>query len=891
MAIQNVLQRIKLLSQHEEHLKTSSCISSEIISKSELFSADSDLTQQIFKIKSSSGGIVFPYYKLDGELLDCRIRLDNPFEGKDGKPVRYLQPKGTSLTCYFLKDDLPKLRDTGVPLWITEGEKKLLSIASLPESSSVVLASYPGCNNWTEKGSGKLSEAWSSIPLSGRTVLWLPDSDYFTNIKVRRAGDKFLKQIVDAGAIVSIVSLVDEKDRSKKYGTDDFIKAFGAAALLKRLENPLWQFSRAWRDDAESACRELAHLLPAEFCKHAEIISKQHRMELGHVQAIWKKYRQKWNKLRGVNESDPEYYEIDFRDEIPRQEIIRQVSILLRADGRFYRYGTEFLMVNNAEKELLDAVSLPGRINALGVEFTKPTKSGVKYELLPVPLARALLQSSHATAGLPEILLFTNHPTYDQNWRISPPGYNALEQTYYSGERITPIKSQEYLRYIVKDFLLKNDASRCNLVALLLTAILRNKYRGDRPFGALTGNRPGIGKSLASKIVAIIAEGSFPESITYGRNQEELEKQIGARLIQRDVVFVDNVKSSDPVDSPVLERLITDDPISFRKLGHSQTITRPNTSIVLMTMNQATFCTDLISRLLPIEFYLEEGKEPTEKKFSTDSLSDFVKENRTRILQELCGMIEVWKEQGQPLAQREFRFRQWAKEIGGILEVNGFGAFLTNLQTAQSEYSKDTSGLGILFRNILGRAVLVDELLRICQAENLFPEILSARGPAISLANLLGRHLNKTITLPDGNAFVLKNGPLDRHRKVKTYVAEPIVRGNSASAGTCGDITEHDPRSVTPRFEMPSTPHAGMAGTQTNPLTPRGAQSEFKFAEESSGNPVKEPALPAETPKPSVTEALELRGHSRVPCGDAGTQMELAPEDQKQEMEGNDLNW
>jgi hypothetical protein len=254
-------------------------------------------------------------------------------------------------------------------------------------------------------------------------------------------------------------------------------------------------------------------------------------------------------------------------------------------------------------------------------------------------------------------------------------------------------------------------------------------------------------------------------------------------------------------------------------------------------------------------------------------------------------MIEVWKEQGQPLAQREFRFRQWAKEIGGILEVNGFGAFLTNLQTAQSEYSKDTSGLGILFRNILGKIVLVDELLRICQAENLFPEILSARGPAISLANLLGRHLNKTITLPDGNAFTLKNGPLDRHRKVKTYVAEPIVRGSSASAGTCGDITEHDPRSVTPRFEVSSNPHAGTAGTQTNPLTQRGAQSEFKFAEERSGNPVKEPALPAEAPKPSVTEALELRGHSRVSCGDAGTQMEFAPEDQKQEMEGNDLNW
>jgi hypothetical protein len=90
---------------------------------------------------------------------------------------------------------------------------------------------------------------------------------------------------------------------------------------------------------------------------------------------------------------------------------------------------------------------------------------------------------------------------------------------------------------------------------------------------------------------------------------------------------------------------------------------------------------------------------------------------------------------------------------------------------------------------------------------------------------------------------------------------------------------------------MGNTTAAGMACTQTNPLTPRGSQTTFKFAEESSGDLVKEPALPAETAKPSLTEAQDVRGHSRVPCGDAGTQMECASEDQQQEMEGNDLNW
>jgi hypothetical protein len=376
--------------------------------------------------------------------------------------------------------------------------------------------------------------------------------------------------------------------------------------------------------------------------------------------------------------------------------------------------------------------------------------------------------------------------------------------------------------------------------------MLRNKYIGDRPFCALTGNRPNIGKTLACKVLSVIAEGKSTETMTYSSNQEELEKQVASRVDKRDVLIVDNVRSQQPIASAVIERMVTDALISFRRLGQTTTITRPNTIILMVTMNRAQFNQDLITRALPIEFYLDETKDPKEHKFPHESLERFVQENRTGLLQELCGMIEVWKEKGRPLCRKDFRFRNWTREIGGILEANGFTAFLDNLESATAEYDQTSHEIGRLFEEVgVGRPKSADELGQVCAQLNLFPEIRAhSRRAATALSNLLAKHSGRKIPLPDASFALLKEGYHPSH-KVKTYTAVPVASGNHGQAPS------------------PGTP--GTPGTSSDPGENAGedknrGREEFHSSEDLpnpdsvSGvpGPGKEPDAPQKSDEPNV---------------------------------------
>ena len=71
----------------------------------------------------------------------------------------------------------------------------------------------------------------------------------------------------------------------------------------------------------------------------------------------------------------------------------------------------------------------------------------------------------------------------------------------------------------------------------------------------------------------------------------------------------------------------------------------------------------------------------------------FAEEHRTQILAELVGMIERWKEAGRPEVDANFRFRSWARIIGGILKVNSFEGFLSNLDESKHDYDPDVVDL------------------------------------------------------------------------------------------------------------------------------------------------------------------------------------------------------
>jgi hypothetical protein len=185
--------------------------------KALLFSAPS---QQVSELVGYGvcGGLVFPYWKLDGTGTTTYTRTKLDIASGD---MRYAAPKGEGSHLYAVPSLLPPgaLTDPAVPLWITEGEKKTLK--GLQEGLGIVGVS--GVYNWlTKNGKG------DSLPIDdlglivwkGRTVYICFDADAASNKNVQLAEARLAEELRRRGATVYIVRLP-----GPEKGLDDYLVA------------------------------------------------------------------------------------------------------------------------------------------------------------------------------------------------------------------------------------------------------------------------------------------------------------------------------------------------------------------------------------------------------------------------------------------------------------------------------------------------------------------------------------------------------------------------------------------------------------------------------------------------------------------------------------------
>lgn len=180
-------------------------------------------------------GLVFPFTKEDGSEVFSRVKPENPPD-RNGKPLKYLQPKGVGTRCYFpsgVREDI----DAGkVRLLVTEGEKK---------SIAATLAGFPtigltGVNAWCRPKTTTLNGDLASIEWKGRKVFIAFDSDAVENANVAAEEQKLAMALEREGAIVAVVrlpaGLPDAAGEPTKCGLDDFLVAHGPGDLEKLVE-------------------------------------------------------------------------------------------------------------------------------------------------------------------------------------------------------------------------------------------------------------------------------------------------------------------------------------------------------------------------------------------------------------------------------------------------------------------------------------------------------------------------------------------------------------------------------------------------------------------------------------------------------------------------------
>jgi hypothetical protein len=172
------------------------------------------------------------------------------------------------------------------------------------------------------------------------------------------------------------------------------------------------------------------------------------------------------------------------------------------------------------------------------------------------------------------------------------------------------------------------------------------------------------------------------------------------------MILLDNIRGR--LASAVIEAKSLSPVVSFRILGQSATIERPNTYLWAVTANGTEATSDLISRSLPIRLYFE--GDPRKRNFSVDVI-EYAQEHRIEILGELLGLVQRWLENGKSVGNHRHRCHDWASIIGGILDVAGLGRwFLANAEEARAEMDAGLRELTALAEHILKRPDLKDLL-------------------------------------------------------------------------------------------------------------------------------------------------------------------------------------
>lgn len=222
--------------EHAEKLKLESGIELVVLEKAGVASIDGEKAREVVGLYKA--GLAFPYFNKAGKYVQARLRKDVVEEGEG----RYHQPAGSKLLPYFLKENLPEIYDERYPLVITEGEKKLLSYYShiiQRSQSKLGVVAAAGCYGFFKKdedGNRVLSNEFEDIPVSGRQVILIPDSDYFLNPDVKKAYDDLMEILFQKGSSVELIDLRFSDD--EKIGLDDFLVKYGPDELTKKLASP-----------------------------------------------------------------------------------------------------------------------------------------------------------------------------------------------------------------------------------------------------------------------------------------------------------------------------------------------------------------------------------------------------------------------------------------------------------------------------------------------------------------------------------------------------------------------------------------------------------------------------------------------------------------------------
>lgn len=242
--------------------------------------------------------------------------------------------------------------------------------------------------------------------------------------------------------------------------------------------------------------------------------------------------------------------------------------------------------------------------------------------------------------------------------------------------------SVKLIKEVFEDFPFCDEASRTNTIAALITAVLSPVIRGFVPLALIDKPQPGIGASLMTDVIAVVATGRPPAKMTAPTEEGEWRKLITARLSQgQGLIIIDNIDKR--LVSGSLASVLTSETWNDRVLGQSATITLANHTVFIANGINVETGPDIARRVYWIRIDAQLARPDQRTDFHHPELLEWVKEERGRILAAILTIARSWIRAGSPSPvgiPQMGSFEKWRWMVGGVLCHAGFTEYLGNLE-------------------------------------------------------------------------------------------------------------------------------------------------------------------------------------------------------------------
>lgn len=596
--------------------------------------------------------LLFPWREPDGTLR-TQIKPATPVVNGEGKLAKYLFGKGNHAQLTEVLADPDATR-----VLIVEGSKQSLAAASYAPARTAVYGVL-GCRGWSKDG---VPTPHLSV-VEDREVYICLDADAATNLDVYTAAVALADACRFQGATrVAFVRL----PAGKKAGLDDVLGAQApdrrAGMVLRLLEQAAKKPADA-KPKPKKAAREGGGTGEESGDRPMVAVNGDRHLV---VNDLTKALAARWDGIRLFN----------FGGALSRVEG-HEVTPLERGEFLDTLAGTVRMvnMSESAEGEVKTSAAWPDANTIQAVASRGRLFTPLKQ------VARAPFVRKDGTV-------------------VTDNGYDPVSQVLLAMPEDLEVSvaddpSPEGVAAAVKfllddwlaDFPFPTDADRANVLALILTPLVRDMM-SLVPVAVVNGLQMGVGKNKLANAISLVTIGELATPLGYNRDEEEQRKVMTSvfRTGQSFMVW----DECHHLEGAHLARAITSPTYTDRVLGGSVLVAFPNRATWMTLGNGVRVEGDMVRRVYQIRMKtdLPNPQDRPESAFRHPDIEGWTRDNRGLILSALLTLVRAWHAAGRPGPEGGASFgsfEEWEKVVGGILRHAGVPGFLGNMREFRSD--------------------------------------------------------------------------------------------------------------------------------------------------------------------------------------------------------------